>query len=103
MIDFTNEHVVSLNDAAQMLPRRREGKKPHPATLYRWTVRGVKGVILETIQVGGTRCTSVEALQRFFEQLSVLPQGLAPLKPPMTEARRRELERVDRELDKEGF
>ena len=31
---------------------------------------GCRGVVLETIQVGGTRCTSREALQRFFENLS---------------------------------
>jgi hypothetical protein len=33
--------------------------------------------MLETIQVGGTRCTSREALQRFFERLSETRQAAA--------------------------
>ncbi len=37
--------------------------------LYRWATEGLRGVHLETIQVGGTLCTSIEALQRFFERL----------------------------------
>ena len=32
--------------------------------------RLVRGVLLESIQIGATRCTSREALQRFFERLS---------------------------------
>ena len=103
MIDFANEQVVSLNEAARMLPRRREGKKPHVSTLYRWTIRGVRGVILETIQVGGTRCTSVEALHRFFERLSIDDHGDPPAVPQMTDSQRRELDRVNRELDRLGL
>ena len=70
MIDLTTETVISLTEAAKRLPARRSGKRPHVATLYRWSQRGCRGVRLETCQVGGTRCTSVEALQRFVNQLS---------------------------------
>lgn len=70
MIDLENETVLSLTEAAKQLPRRRAGKRPHVATLYRWANRGLRGIQLETIQVGGTLCTSAEALQRFFERLS---------------------------------
>jgi hypothetical protein len=65
-----DETIVSLADAAQELPRRRRGRKTHVSTLFRWTTSGCRGVRLESIQVGGTRCTSREALQRFFERLS---------------------------------
>ena len=70
MIDVANENTISLTEAAKQLPRRRAGKRTHVATLYRWGIRGLNGVRLETIQIGGTRCTSVEALQRFFDRLS---------------------------------
>jgi hypothetical protein len=70
MIDCTSETLVTLADAAKLLPRRRRGRKAHVSTLFRWTTIGVRGVLLESIQVGGTRCTSREALQRFFESLS---------------------------------
>ncbi len=63
------EEILTLRHAAQRLPRRRSGRRPHPATLYRWATDGLRGVRLETIQVGGTTCTSIEALQRFFERL----------------------------------
>ena len=67
------EELLSLPAAAGILPRRRGGKKVHTATLYRWTTTGLKGVVLESLQVGGTRCTSQQALQRFFDQLNPLP------------------------------
>jgi hypothetical protein len=46
------------------------GRHVAVSTLYRWSTVGLRGVRLETIQVGGTRCTSVQALRRFFERLS---------------------------------
>jgi hypothetical protein len=70
MIDHRIEIVRSLTEAAAELPRRRGGKRVNVATLYRWASHGCRGVKLETIQIGGTRCTSVEALQRFFEALT---------------------------------
>lgn len=81
MIDLANEKPISFAEAATTLPRRRRGKKPHVATLYRWSKRGISGVRLETIQIGGTRCTSSEAMQRFFDSLgaknatSTIPQA----------------------------
>lgn len=70
MIDHRIEIVRTLTDAAAGLPRRRGGKPVNVATLYRWATHGCRGVRLETIQIGGTRCTSQEALQRFFERLT---------------------------------
>ncbi len=58
MIDLIAEQVVSLTEATIHLPRRREGKRPHVATLYRWASHGIHGVRLETLRVGGTLCTS---------------------------------------------
>ncbi len=73
MIDPTTESLVSLTEAARLLPARRGGKRPHVSSLYRWTKAGRRGVVLESIQVGGTRCTSKEALARFFEALTHAP------------------------------
>ena len=69
MIDVKFETFVSFKVASERLPRRRAWKRPHPATLYRWAKDGLHGIKLETIQIGGTLCTSLEALQRFFEKL----------------------------------
>ena len=74
MIDPNSESLISLGEAARLLPARRGGKKPHISCLYRWTTTGCKGVVLESLQVGGTRCTSKEALSRFFQRLTAASQ-----------------------------
>ena len=73
MIDIQKEQVVSLTKATHEVP-----KKPHVSTLFRWAQKGVRGIRLETIQIGGTRCTSLEALQRFFDQLTQAAGSNAP-------------------------
>ena len=99
MIQIGDETVVSLTDAAKQLPRRRAGKRPHVATLYRWASAGVRGIKLETIQVGGTLCTSLEALQRFCDRLS----GNDSAEAPPARVRKREIERAERELEEAGI
>jgi len=101
MIDLTNETVLNFADAASRLPRRRAGKKPHVATLYRWAMGGCRGVKLETIRVGGTLCTSVEALQRFCERLSN-PGSDSP-RLPTTKQRERQIDKAERELEQAGI
>ena len=66
MIDPSQEELLSLADAARTLPARRGGKRPHVSCIYRWTTVGCRGVILESLQCGGTRVTSTDALARFF-------------------------------------
>ena len=77
MVDTTIETPIPLTQAADELPRRRGRRNRHVSTLFRWSTVGCKGIILETIQVGGTRCTSREALQRFDERLSQPREGEA--------------------------
>jgi len=72
MIDFREERIFPLGQAPREAPPRRPGKPLHKSTFHRWATIGCKGVRLETLQVGGTRCTSAEALQRFFDRLSSL-------------------------------
>src|SRR3954467_7068933 len=103
MIDTIAETLVTFAQAASELPRRRRGRKTHVSTLYRWATVGCRGVRLETIQVGATRCTSREALQRFFERLS---QGGGAAGSPQprrsTIKRQRQSEEAGRELEKLG-
>jgi len=69
-INLDSETLFPLRMAPGHLPPCRGGRKLSLSTLYRWANRGLRGVRLETIQVGGTVCTSREALQRFFQRLS---------------------------------
>jgi hypothetical protein len=65
-----SEDLVTLTAAAALLPHRRSGRPTHPSTLFRWASMGLRGAKLEIVQVGGTKCTSRQALARFFEKLS---------------------------------
>lgn len=62
--------LIPLSVAAALLGRRRGGRKTHAATLHRWARRGLRGVRLETVRVGGVVCTTVASLQNFFAALS---------------------------------
>ncbi len=64
-IDTTQEQLITLHEAAALLPHRRAGKPTHMSSLWRWCVHGFKGVVLESVCVGSSRCTSREALDRF--------------------------------------
>ena len=99
MIDLNDETVCSLTDATKRLPKRRAGKRPSVSCIYRWAQNGVHGIKLETIQIGGTKCTSIQALQRFFDRLT---NRDAPL-TRQTRQRRAAIERAESELSKAGI
>ena len=104
MIDISNEHVLTLAQAAKELPQRRKGRKPHLSCMYRWTTSGCRGVILESIQIGGTRCTSREAIQRFAVALSHKREaGEAPSGSRSLVQRQRANEAAAKELKKLGL
>jgi hypothetical protein len=111
MIDSTTETILTFIQAAEELPRRRRGRKTHVSTFYRWADPGCRGVRLETIQVGGTCCTSREALQRFFEALTAArsrvggPDQAGSTPPPLRRTTARQLrdsDRAGRELERQG-
>jgi len=102
MIDLAIEEVLTLTEAATRLPRRRAAKRPHVATLYRWATRGCRGIRLETIRVGGTLCTSVEALQRFCERLSD-PDGSEASAAFTSKSRERQIAKAERDLEQAGI
>lgn len=41
----------------------------HSSSIYRWAIRGVRGVVLETIRVGGKILTSRQSVTRFLERI----------------------------------
>lgn len=63
------ERLIPLKEIPKLLPRRR-GKKIHYQTVWRWSKKGARGVVLETTRVGHIRYTSHEALKRFLKSHS---------------------------------
>jgi hypothetical protein len=77
------EELLSLSAAAVLLPNQ-----PHVSTLWRWCLRGVKGVRLRTVFVGGRRYTTPAYLIEFISRLSgptaEAPQPAASLRAEQT-------------------
>jgi hypothetical protein len=74
-IDSLTETVFTFGAAARRIPSLRSGKPVSPSTIWRWSTTGCRArngqrVRLETIKIGGSTCTSAEALDRFFRALS---------------------------------
>lgn len=44
-------------------------------TVRNWMRQGVKGVVLESVRLGGTRCTKQEWLDRFFDAVTRRTSG----------------------------
>ena len=103
MIDTLVEIPIPLAEAAKSLPKRRHGKRPDVATLFRWTTFGLSGIRLECIQVGGCRCTSREALQRFFEALTAVSSAGRPAPEPLPRSRRKSVKHAEQVLDSAGI
>jgi hypothetical protein len=72
MIDVSVERPISYREAAKFLP---EGWQPGFSTWWRWSTLGVRGVKLETILVGGRRCTTAQAVQRFIARVTAAAGG----------------------------
>jgi hypothetical protein len=103
MIDLQTENVIPLFDAPAHLPHRR-GKQPIAlSTLYRWAQpeKGYRGIVLETVKVGDTRCTSLEALQRFVDEIS--EATYRPYRKDTPKKRQRETEKAIEILKSQGM
>ena len=107
-----SEKIFTFAEAAKHLPRI-DGRRPHTSTVWRWARRGIGGVRLECLRVGGRYVTSAEALERFAEQLArQRPQRRETRRrdPPHRHAakrsdtqRRRDIDDATRELEQDGM
>ena len=98
-IEISNERLIAVRDVPRQLPPRPSGRRVHVSAVYRWLTQGVRGIVLESIKIGGTTYTSAEALQRFADQLS------QPERPPMATttpppaSRQKQIEAATREVE----
>lgn len=99
-IDLVKEQVVTFAELARRLPRRRGGRPTHVSTLHRWRQNGLNGVRLSALRCGAIWVTTVEAYQRFVDDLTraASPTPFAP-----AAARHASSDQVDRALDKLGL
>lgn len=88
MIPFQREQMIPLQEAPKHLPRRAGGKRIHVSACYRWITRGVRGVVLESVKIGGGIFTSIEAIERFIGRLSGNGAVATPVETPSARQRR---------------
>jgi hypothetical protein len=102
VIDIGNEQLIRLTDLSSRIPPHN-GKRLALQTVYRWSLHGCKGVRLETVQLGGTRFTTLEAFQRFCDALTVARDGRpAAERHPAGAAARRRQDEIEKQLDAIG-
>ena len=95
------QDAIPLRDVPRRLPRLRNGKRPHIATIHRWAKVGLRGRRLWTFRAGGTLCTTAEALAAFLDHLNQNVPTPPASQPPAR--RERENRQVERELDQIGI
>ena len=90
---------IKLRDVPPMLPRMRDGKLVSVSTVYRWTLRGIGRVVLQTVQIGHMRCTTKDWLREFFVGISLLRREAASSQDS-SRSRHRQAEAI---LDRAGI
>ena len=104
MVAILNEKLFPLRSAVNLVPSGQAGKKLSIGTLFRWAMRGVRGVKLETVLIGNSRLTSREAIERFSTTLSARPDDQAAVATPSTPVRSRKAhEKADGKLAAAGW
>jgi hypothetical protein len=94
---------IPLSVAVRLLGKAWSCRKISLASVYRWTHGGCRGVRLESVQVGGSRCVTRDGLIAFFATLSTQPASHttsgATSEVRTSANRRRALASTDRRLD----
>ena len=78
--------LLNLSDAFE----KKTGRRPNPCTTWRWSAKGVKGVKLQVLFVGGTRLTTEEWVQDFIDAVSRVNMAKHEAAPPMQPPRQQE-------------
>jgi hypothetical protein len=107
-IDIISDDTLTLAEACRLLPRGRNGARPHLSTILRWILDGAPAVggervRLAALRVGGKWVTSRAALQAFAEALTPASRTCMPSQVRTPTQRQRDLKRTERNLDNNGI
>jgi hypothetical protein len=94
MINSHLEPALSARAATKLPQIQRDGRSPNVSQIHRWWVRGIRGIVLESVVIGGSRCTSSAAVDRWIAKLSGCEIAI-------TESGENEI--VDRQLQAAGW
>lgn len=105
MIDPTKDRLFPLTkveDECPWLPPPARGERRAMSTWRTWAAKGVRGVRLQTLKLGGVTYTSEQAVIEFM-RVTASKDGDAFFNPPTPAARRRQIEQAQRELSAAGI
>lgn len=86
--------LMTLDEAAKLLPGQ-----PHVSTLHRWRGRGIRGVRLTTVRIGGRRYVSRTSLEQFAADVTAASDLTAPHSHAATASRLTQMSAAERELN----
>ncbi|MCA8953506.1 MAG: DUF1580 domain-containing protein [Planctomycetes bacterium] len=95
-IDIERDRLVRIRDLPDHIAKRGV-QKPHYASVRRWARRGVRGIVLPSIMLGGIRYTSIEAWSWWVSTTTAaaaVAQGVAGTVRKLSASERRTLERA---------
>lgn len=55
---------------SKMVPSRMGGRNVSPQTVRRWQLKGLQGIYLQSMLVGGVRCSTKEQIEQFIRDLT---------------------------------
>jgi hypothetical protein len=70
VIDRRCERLIAIGQVPEQCQLRSDGTAPNRETVARWARQGCRGLRLESVMIGGRCYTSVEAVERFIQNLS---------------------------------
>jgi len=102
-----------MNSTQQNIPLAKAGAiipgNPHPSTLFRWALKGCRGVRLRTYLCGSRRFTTEVFIQQFLDASTAAAEGrtieaMVISEPTATSIdNHREQDRIANELDRIGI
>ena len=96
---LTGESLLPVAAAVE----RVTGQRPHPTTLHRWRLRGVRGIKLETVLCGNRRMSSEPAVERFIIACTRAADGGERESSRTPRRRDAAVQRAEAELAKAGI
>jgi hypothetical protein len=82
MIDIrrlAEEQPLTLGEAGRFIGKFTGTNGPNISTVWKWCMKGCRGVKLESICIGGKRYVTPSAIEQFIEARSQPPQPDAPV------------------------
>jgi hypothetical protein len=101
-VDLENDKLVRVDQLPNLLPCGKRGKRVAISAVYRWMQRGG----LPFLRIGGSRYTSLRAVQAWAQLRTTGNSTMKVAAPPAVPATRSNTESVialDRELDAQGL